>query len=168
MIWTQRDPRDQALPTAAIPTFYGGEYPLDGSDATGIGIWQEDNSASAIGTANWRHSNENSDYPSASRSRLVFAFRGANSNCGFGASLDGGLSQAYIQWMCKMQLNSASLVSAQMHVQTWGQMGAGDYVALELWRGKCPESTISHNFAEDPRVQIQALGQIFLGIQLTN
>ena len=144
------DPRDQALPTAAIPTFYGGEYPLDGSDATGIGIWQEDNSASAIGTANWRHSNENSDYPSASRSRLVFAFRGANSNCGFGASLDGGLSQAYIQWMCKMQLNSASLVSAQMHVQTWGQMGAGDYVALELWRGNgAPESTISHNFAED-------------------
>ena len=26
----------------------------------------------------------------------------------------------------QMQLNSAALVSAQMHVQTWGQMGAGD------------------------------------------
>ena len=84
------DPRDQALPAASIPTFYGGEYPLDGSDATGIGIWQEDNSASAVGDANWRHSNSGSDYPSASRSRLVFAFRGANSNCGYGASLDGG------------------------------------------------------------------------------
>ena len=104
------DPRDQQLPTASIPTFYGGEYPIDGSDATGIGIWQEDNSDSAVGDSNWRHSNSGSDYPSASRSRLVFAFRGANSNCGYGASLDGGLSQAYIQWMCKMQLNSAALV----------------------------------------------------------
>jgi hypothetical protein len=118
------DPRDQALPTASVATFYGGEYPLDGSDATDIGIWQEDNSASIIGDANWRHSNSGSDYPSASRSRLVFAFRGADSTCGNGASLDGGLSQQYIQWMCKMQLNSAGLVSAQMHVQTWGQMGA--------------------------------------------
>ena len=144
------DPRDQALPAASIPTFYGGEYPLDGSDATGIGIWQEDNSASAVGDANWRHSNSGSDYPSASRSRLVFAFRGANNNCGYGASLDGGLSQQYIQWMCKMQLNSAGLVSAQMHVQTWGQMGAGDFVALELWRGNgAPEMTLSHNFAND-------------------
>ena len=144
------DPRDQALPTASIPTFYGGEYPLDGSDANGIGIWQADNSASAVGTANWRHANSGSDYPSASRSRLVFAFRGADSNCGNGASLDGGLSQQYIQWMCKMQLNSAGLVSAQMHVQTWGQMGAGDFVALELWRGNgAPASTISHNFVED-------------------
>ena len=144
------DPRDQQLPTASVPTFYGGEYPIDGSDATGIGIWQEDTSASAVGDANWRHSNSGSDYPSASRSRLVFAFRGTNSNCGYGASLDGGLSQAYIQWMCKMQLNSAGLMSAQMHVQTWGQMGAGDFVALELWRGNgAPESTISHNFAED-------------------
>ncbi len=144
------DPRDQQLPTASIPTFYGGEYPVDGSDATGIGIWQEDNSDSAVGDSNWRHSNSGSDYPSASRSRLVFAFRGANSNCGYGASLDGGLSQAYIQWMCKMQLNSAALVSAQMHVQTWGQMGAGDLVALELWRGNgAPENTISHNFVND-------------------
>ena len=144
------DPRDQQLPTASVPTFYGGEYPIDGSDATGIGIWQEDTSASAVGDANWRHSNSGSDYPSASRSRLVFAFRGTNSNCGYGASLDGGLSQAYIQWMCKMQLNSAGLMSAQMHVQTWGQMGAGDFVALELWRGNgAPESTISHNFVED-------------------
>ena len=144
------DPRDQALPTASKATFYGGEYPIDGSDATGIGIWQEDGSTSAVGSANWRHANSGSDYPSASRSRLVFAFRGADSNCGYGASLDGGLSQQYIQWMCKMQLNSAGLVSAQMHVQTWGQMGAGDMVALELWRGNgAPESTIYHNFVED-------------------
>ena len=144
------DPRDQQLPAAVIPTFYGGEYPIDGSDASGIGIWQEDNSASALGEANWRHANDGSDYPSASRSRLVFAFRGTSSNCGYGASLDGGLSQQYIQWMCKMQLNSAGLVSAQMHVQTWGQMGAGDFVALELWRGNgAPENTISHNFVED-------------------
>ena len=49
-----------------------------------------------------------------------------------------------------MQLNSAALVSAQMHVQAWGQMGAGDKVALELWRGNgVPENTISHNFIED-------------------
>ena len=144
------DPRDQALPAAAIPTFYGGEYPIDGSDANGIGIWQEDSSSSAVGDAHWRHSNSGSDYPSASRSRLVFAFRGADSNCGYGASLDGGLSQQYIQWMCKMQLNSAALVSGQMHVQTWGQMGAGDIVALELWRGNgAPENTLSHNFLED-------------------
>ena len=144
------DPRDQALPAASIPTFYGGEYPIDGSDANGIGIWQEDSSSSILGDSHWRHANSGSDYPSASRSRLVFAFRGANNNCGYGASLDGGLSQQYIQWMCKMQLNSAGLVSAQMHVQTWGQMGAGDFVALELWRGNgAPESTISHNFAND-------------------
>jgi len=144
------DPRDQALPAAAKATFYGGEYPIDGSDANSIGIWQEDNSASIVGDANWRHSNSGSDYPSASRSRLVFAFRGADSNCDYGSTLDGGLSQQYIQWMCKMQLNSAGLVSAQMHVQTWGQMGAGDFVALELWRGNgAPESTISHNFVED-------------------
>ena len=144
------DPRDQQLPAAVKPTFYGGEYPIDGSDATGIGIWQEDNSASAVGEANWRHRNSDSDYPSSSRSRLVFAFRGDSSNCGYGASLDGGLSQAYIQWMCKMQLNSAGLMSAQMHVQTWGQMGAGDLVALELWRGNgAPENTLSHNFVED-------------------
>ena len=32
------DPRDQALPAASIPTFYGGEFPPDGSDATGIGF----------------------------------------------------------------------------------------------------------------------------------
>ena len=44
------DPRDQALPAASIPTFYG-EYPIDGSDATGIGIWQEDSSSSAVGDA---------------------------------------------------------------------------------------------------------------------
>ena len=144
------DPRDQSLPAASIPTFYGGEFPVDGSDANGIGIWQKDTSESILGESHWRHANENSDYPSASRSRLVFAFRGANSNCGYGASLDGGLSQTYYQYMCKMQLNSAGLVSAQMHVQTWGQMGAGDYVALELWRGNgAPQSTISHNFAED-------------------
>ncbi len=144
------DPRDQILPTASKPTFYGGEYPVDGSDANGIGIWQEDNSASAVGDSNWRHSNSGSDYPSSSRSRLVFAFRGADSNCGNGAYLDGGLSQVYIQWMCKMQLNSAGLVSAQMHVQTWGQMGAGDVVALELWRSNgAPVNTISHNFVED-------------------
>ena len=49
-----------------------------------------------------------------------------------------------------MQLNSAALVSAQMHVQTWGQMGAGDFVALELWRGNgAPENTINHNFIND-------------------
>ena len=144
------DPRDSALPAAATPTFYGGEYPIDGSDANGIGIWQQDTSSASVGDAHWRHSNDNSDYPSASRSRLVYAFRGANSNCGFGATLDGGLSQTYVQWMCKVQLNSAALVSAQMHVQTWGQMGAGDFVALELWRGNgAPEMTISHNFQED-------------------
>ncbi|MCH1527497.1 MAG: hypothetical protein L7S49_04715 [Candidatus Poseidoniaceae archaeon] len=144
------DPGDGALPAAEIPTFYGGEYPIDGSDANGFGSWQEDNSASAVGSANWRHSDSGSDYPSNSRSRLVYAFRGADSNCGLGASLDGGLSQQYFQWMCKMQLNSAGLVSAQMHVQTWGQMGAGDFVGLELWRGNgAPESTISHNFVED-------------------
>jgi len=144
------DVRDGALPSKSPATFYGGEYPLDGSDATGIGIWQEDSSASAVGDANWRHSNSGSDYPSASRSRLVFAFRGDDSNCGNGASLDGGLSIVYSQFMCKMQLNSAGLVSAQMHAQTWGQMGAGDFVALELWRGNgAPESTISHNFVND-------------------
>ena len=144
------DPRDQSFPAAAIPTFYGGEFPIDGSDANGFGIWQEDTSESVLGNSHWRHANANSDYPSSSRSRLVFAFRGANSNCGYGASLDGGLSQTYYQYMCKMQLNSAGIVSAQMHVQTWGQMGAGDYVALELWRGNgAPQSTISHNFADD-------------------
>jgi len=144
------DTRDQQLPPASIPTFYPGEFPIDGSDATGIGIWQEDNSASAVGTANWRHSNSGSDYPSASRSRLVYAFRGANGNCDFGSSLDGGLSVVYSQYMCKVQMNSAALVSAQIHVQTWGQMGAGDLVALELWRGNgAPENTISHNFVED-------------------
>ena len=144
------DPRDQSLPTAAKSTFYGGEYPIDGSDASGIGNWQEDGTSSVVGSAHWRHSNPGSDYPSASRSRLVFAFRGADSNCGYGASLDGGLSQQYIQWMCKSQLNSAGIVSAQMHVQTWGQMGAGDMVALELWRGNgAPENTIFHNFVED-------------------
>ena len=144
------DTRDQQLPPASIPTFYPGEFPIDGSDATGIGIWQEDNSASAVGTANWRHSNSGSDYPSASRSRLVYAFRGANGNCDFGSSLDGGLSVVYSQYMCKVQMNSAALVSAQIHVQAWGQMGAGDIVALELWRGNgAPENTISHNFVED-------------------
>jgi hypothetical protein len=144
------DVRDGALPSKSPATFYGGEYPLDGSDATGIGIWQKDSSASAVGDANWRHRNSDSDYPSASRSRLVFAFRGEDSNCGMGASLDGGLSLVYSQFMCKMQLNSAGLVSAQMHAQTWGQMGAGDFVALELWRGNgAPESTISYNFVND-------------------
>ena len=144
------DVRDSQFPAASIPTFYGGEYPIDGSDATGIGIWQEDNSASAVGDSHWRHSNPGSDYPSASRSRLVYAFRGSSQNCGYDASLDGGLSIVYSQYMCKMQLNSAALVSAQMHVQTWGQMGAGDFVALELWRGNgAPENTINHNFIND-------------------
>ena len=144
------DVRDSQFPAASIPTFYGGEYPIDGSDATGIGIWQEDNSASAVGDSHWRHSNPGSDYPSASRDRLVYAFRGSSQNCGYDASLDGGLSIVYSQYMCKMQLNSAALVSAQMHVQTWGQMGAGDFVALELWRGNgAPENTINHNFIND-------------------
>ena len=144
------DPRDSQFPTASLPTFYPGEFPIDGSDSSGLGFWQEDNSASVVGDNNWRHSNSGSDYPSNSRSRLVFAFRGADSNCGYGASLDGGLSQVYQQWMCKLQLNSAGLVSVQMHAQTWGQMGAGDIVALELWRGNgAPQSTISHNFVED-------------------
>ena len=42
------DPRDQAFPAAAIPTFYGGEFPIDGSDANGFGIWQEDTSESVL------------------------------------------------------------------------------------------------------------------------
>ncbi|MGB1549671.1 MAG: hypothetical protein ACPHA0_04900, partial [Candidatus Poseidoniaceae archaeon] len=36
------------------------------------------------------------------------------------------------------------------HVQTYGTMGAGDFVALELWRGNgAPESTIKHEFKND-------------------
>ena len=52
-----------------------------------------------------------------------------NSNCDFGASLDGGLSSllpVYVQDAVEFR----RLVSAQMHAQTWGQMGAGDFVAL--------------------------------------
>ena len=142
------DVRDGQLPAAAIPTFYGGEYPIF-TDATGIGIWQEDNSASAVGDAHWRHRQLRFRLSSASSSRLVYAFRSSTNQCSYGFAYDGGLSSVYqyIQWMCKMTLNSAALVSAQMHVQTWGQMGAGDTVALELWRGNgAPEMTLSHNF----------------------
>ena len=145
------DIRDGALPARGIQTFYGGEYPNQSPyDATGRGIWQEDNSASAVGDANWRHRNLGSDYPSNTRDRLVYAYRSTTSNyCGT-SLLDGGLSNAYGDTMCKLQLNSAALLSAQMHVQTWGQMGAGDLVALELWRGNgAPEMTLSHNFAND-------------------
>ena len=67
---------------------------------------------------------------------LVYAFRKTTNNyCDINSLYDGGLSGAYGDTMCKVQLNSAALVSAQMYVQTWGQMGAGDPVALELWRG---------------------------------
>ncbi|MDP6869307.1 MAG: hypothetical protein QGI21_00850 [Candidatus Poseidoniaceae archaeon] len=144
------DPRDQTLPPAMLPTFYGGEYPAEGGGATGLGIWQEDSSSGLVGSKHWRHANADSDYPSASHSRLIFSYRSSSSQCGYGASLDGELSQVYFQYMCKMQLNSAGLVSAQMHVQTWGQLGAGDHVALELWRGNgAPAGTLSHNFSED-------------------
>ena len=144
------DPRDGSFGPASTPTFYGGNYPIDGSDANGLGSWQEDNSASSKGTAHWRHSNAGSDYPSNSRSRLVYAYRSGSSACDFGATIDGGLSNTYQQWMCKMQFNSAAYVSAQMHVQTYGTMGAGDFVALELWRGNgAPESTIKHEFKND-------------------
>ena len=145
------DVRDGYLPAKGIQTFFGGEYPNQSPyDATGRGIWQEDNSASAVGDANWRHRNLGSDYPSNTRSRLVYAYRSTTNNyCGT-SLLDGGLSNAYGDTMCKLQLNSAALLSAQMHVQTWGQMGAGDLVALELWRGNgAPEMTLSHNFAND-------------------
>ena len=146
------DVRDGYLPAKGIQTFYGGEYPNQSPyDATGRGIWQEDNSASAVGDANWRHRNSGSDYPSNTRARLVYAFRSTTNNyCDINSLYDGGLSGAYGDTMCKVQLNSAALVSAQMHVQTWGQMGAGDLVALELWRGNgAPEMTLSHNFAND-------------------
>ena len=145
------DVRDGQLPAGVVQTFYGGEYPNSSPyDATGIGIWQEDNSASAVGDANWRHRNSGSDYPSASRSRLVYAYRSSTNQCSLDSQYDGGLSSVYQQVMCKMTLNSAALVSAQMHVQAWGQMAAGDTVALELWRGNgAPEMTLSHNFAND-------------------
>ena len=145
------DPRDGAFGPASIPTFYGANFPIDGSDANGLGSWQEDNSASTNGDAHWRHSNSGSDYPSNSRSRLVFAHRASpNSPCDYGAQLDGGMSNTYQQWMCKMQLNSAGHMSAQMHVKTYGTMGAGDFVALELWRGNgAPESTLKHEFKND-------------------
>ncbi len=143
------DPRDQSLPTAAIPTFYGGEYPSAGGDATGLGIWQEDTSTSTDGVASWRHANDGSDYPSASHSRLVMAYRSSSQACDVGTSLDGGLSQVYWQYMCRISLISAGMVSVQMHAQTWGSMGAGDYVAFELWRGNgAPSMTLAHNFSE--------------------
>ncbi|CAI8165893.1 MAG: Uncharacterised protein [Methanobacteriota archaeon] len=145
------DPRDTSVVTpVGMKTFYGGEYPPEGGSATGYGIWQKDTSGtSANGDAHWRHSNSGADYPSGSHSRLIYGFKSSSTQCGYGAFLDGKLSEAYFQYMCHQQLISAAYVSVQMNVQTWGVLGAGDYVALELWRGNgAPSSTISHNFSE--------------------
>ena len=145
------DPRDTSTsPQLGVPTFFGGEYPAEGGEATGYGIWQKDNSGAVNGAAHWRHSN-GGDYPSASHSRLIYAFSlGQSSNqCGQNAVLDGKLSEAYWQFMCKVQLNSAAYVSVQMHAQAWGVMGAGDNVGFEMWRGNgAPASTIAHNFTQ--------------------
>lgn len=143
------DPRDGAYPTAAIPTFYGASFPVDGSDANGLGDWREDSSGGANGIAHWRHSNSGADYQSNSRSRLVYAFRGSQT-CDANSMMNGGMSQTYQQWMCVMQLNSAGYMSAQLHAKTYGTMGAGDFVALELWRGNgAPESTLKYEFKNE-------------------
>ena len=145
------DPRDSSsIPPVGKITFFGGEYPPEGGEATGIGIWQKDTSGNAaIGDANWRHANEGGQYPSGTHSRLIYAFKSTTTQCGSGAFLDGKLSEAHLQIMCHKQLISAAYISTQMHVQTWGVLGAGDHVALELWRGNgAPSSTLSHNFTE--------------------
>jgi uncharacterized membrane protein len=145
------DPNDSsAVAPVGMTTFFGGEYPPEGGEATGTGIWQKDTSGNAAnGDAHWRHANEGGDYPSGTHSRLIYAFKSASTQCGNGAFLDGKLSEAYWQYMCHKQLISAAYISVQMHVQTWGVLGAGDHVALELWRDNgAPSSTISHNFTE--------------------
>ncbi|HIL65081.1 MAG TPA: hypothetical protein EYG33_02825 [Candidatus Poseidoniales archaeon] len=141
------------VPSVGQSLMFPGRYPANGGSATGKGIWQSDNSDGAKGTIHMKHANDGSDYPSGAHDRLIYGHRGtSNWQCNQGAYLDGDLSNnAYGSMaVCKNQFVSAAYVSAQVHVQTWGMMGAGDYVALEFWRNNGgPGNELTHNFSED-------------------
>jgi len=146
-----RDNLDASSTGAGKQTFQSADYPANGGASTGEGIWQTDSSTSAayVGSTHWRHSNMNTDYPSNKLSRLVWGFRTATGSCGSNALFESGLwNNAGIPY-CRLQLNSAEYVSAQMHSKTWGRMGSGDYTGFELWRGQGgPNERIVGDFAD--------------------
>lgn len=145
-----RNDLDSTTTGAGVPSFQPARYPAGGGAATGEGIWQTDSSTAAyVGNTHWRHSNMNTDYPSNSHDRLVWGFRTATGSCGSNALFDSGLwNNAGIPY-CRIQLNSAEYVSAQLHSKTWGRMGSGDYTGFELWRGQGgPDERIVGDFAD--------------------
>ena len=143
----------EGVPTVGQSIMFPGRYPANGGGATSRGIWQSDNGDSVKGSTHMKHANDGADYPSGAHDRLIYGHRGtSNWQCNPGAYLDGDLSNnAYGSMaVCKNQFVSAAYVSAQVHVQTWGVMGAGDYVALEFWRSAGgPGNELTHNFSED-------------------
>jgi len=146
-----RNDLDSTATGTGIPTFQPARYPSNGGASSGEGIWQTDSSSSAayVGSTHWRHSNMNTDYPSNSHDRLVWGFRTASGSCGSNALFDSGLWSNVGIPFCRIQLNSADYISAQLHSKTWGRMGSGDYTGFELWRGQGgPDERIVGDFAD--------------------
>ena len=143
------DVRDEALPIAIssdkfdgtaqslfTQTFISGKYPADGGGAMALGSWVDDSNNNAVGSKHWRHSEIGSNYPSgAEATRLFHGFFTNQQQCDADSALDGDLSVRYGVYICRNVFYASNYVSSQFHIQAWGSMAAGDYVALEMWRG---------------------------------
>jgi len=130
------DPFDGTKTSFNDLTFLSGKYPADGGGATGQGSWVEDSNNAAVGTKHWRHSTIGSNYPSnAEATRLFRGYKTNTPQCDVDSQGDGELPAYYGWYICRSIFYSSNYVSSQFHIQAWGSMATGDYVALELWRG---------------------------------
>ncbi len=141
--------------TQNVDSFFPGRFPAAGGSAFEVGIWNDDTSSAAVGSAHWRHSNPGGQYPNNVHDRIVMAYYTQTTNqcdIDFDHELDSGLTNVYgVAAICKYKISSFNFVSMQIHAQAWGVMGAGDdYLAMELWRGNgAPSTSILHNVTDD-------------------
>lgn len=133
------DPMDETIAVGDTLTFLPLGYPVGGGDADSQGEWQSQNGG-AVGNGHWRHSDPGSDYSSGRvHDRLVRGFwpsqvSNGNPNCGNSAQSEPGATSVYLAYYCKFYIISGDYVSLDFHVRSWGRMGSGDAVSLELWR----------------------------------
>ena len=116
-------------------TFRPARYPIGGGDAETIGSWYEDSGDSVVGESHWSMSQSGNNYPSSAFDRLVYSYKNPSNNCNNDA-LDVGLTNIEQGWwVCRKLFRSQEYISTQVHLQTWGDMGAGDSAYLEFWTG---------------------------------
>ena len=128
-------------PSSTTPSFHPAKYPIGGGDATSaLGSWYIDiegqtDGNSAVGDDHWRMINQaGNTYPSSSFDRLVHSFYYGDSSCN-GQAWDPGMTTYYGINVCRQLFQSQEYISTQVHLQTWGTMGAGDAAYLEFWNG---------------------------------